>query len=177
MSNYPIFLKSLAWRLLFALPFFVIGVKGWVSFMSPFSILIGAVILGFPLAGLASEWFGEMLLSRDHDEPAPTPMYSIPQARKASGLYEEAMNGFEEIAREFPSERQPYVEMIDIAIVHLKDPARASRIFADGMAALKTEHDKEALAVMYHAIRSRLVEGPPQEGKTVMSVHHTDAGK
>jgi hypothetical protein len=66
------------------------------------------------------------------------------------------MAGFEKIAQDFPDEVQPYIEMIDIAIVNLGDAGRANRIFQRGVSALKKDEDKEALASMYSAIRTRL---------------------
>lgn len=87
-------------------------------------------------------------------------MYSIPQSKKAKGLYEEAMAGFEKITEEYPDEVQPYVEMIDMAIVKLKDPERAHAIYQRGVSRLKKDEDKEALARMYGAIRTRLNARP-----------------
>jgi tetratricopeptide (TPR) repeat protein len=99
-----------------------------------------------------------MLESRGHFEDTPTPMYSIPQARRASGLYDEAMEAYEAILQEFPEERRAYVEMIDICIVNLKDPEWAMRVYQRGMEALKSEPDKNALETMYGAILTRLHE-------------------
>ena len=87
-------------------------------------------------------------------------MYSIPESKRATGLYEEAMAGFETIAEEYPDEVKPYIAMIDISIVNLKDPERAKAIFQRGVSAMKKRDDREALARMYSAIRSRLDAKP-----------------
>ena len=70
------------------------------------------------------------------------------------------MAGFEGIAAEHPNEVKPYIEMIDIAIVNLKDPERANRIFQRGFCVLKKDENKEVLARMYGAIRTRLNAKP-----------------
>lgn len=160
MTNYGDILKLFIRRGGLAVPLFLIAWLMPPNFYTPFLILAGAVLLGIPAAGFLSDAFCSMMESRGHFEEKPQPMYSIPQSRKASGLYEEAMRGFEEIAAQYPAERQPYVEMIDIAIVHLRDPERARALFERGMAALQTDADRQALAVMYAAIRSRLEERP-----------------
>ncbi|MCX6993851.1 MAG: hypothetical protein NT011_12020 [Kiritimatiellaeota bacterium] len=122
-------------------------------------IILGAVILAFPLAELFAEPTGNLFWpSAQYDRPQP--QYSIPQSKRARGLYEEAMAGFEKIAEEHSQEVQPYVEMIDIAIVNLHDPERAKVIFQRGIAVLKKDEDREALARMYRAIQTRLDSRP-----------------
>lgn len=155
MTNYREIFKSLAWRILLASPFFAIGFMGLLSFFSPFMIVIGAIIVAFPLARLLSEPAGELFYSNRRSS-RPAPMYSIQEAKRAKGLYEEAISGFEEIAKEYPDEVKPYIEMIDIAIVNLQDPDRANEIYKLGISLLNNIEDKEALASMYRAIRSRL---------------------
>ncbi len=75
-------------------------------------------------------------------------------------MYEEAIAGFERIAQDYPDEVKPYIEMIDIAIVNLKDPERANALYRRGILFLKKNEDKEVLARMYGAIRTRLNARP-----------------
>ena len=88
------------------------------------------------------------------------PFSCMPAAKRAKGLYEEAISGFEEIAQEYPKETKPYIEMIDIAIRNLKDPERANAIYRRGLAVLKRDKDREVLAIMYSATRTRLNSKP-----------------
>lgn len=155
MTNYRDILKSLAWRALLAAPFFVVGLRCMASVLSPLFIVAGAIIVAMPLARFIAEPIGGLFypvrrLSRK------LPMYSIPQSKRAKGLYEEAIAGFEKIAKEYPRETQPYIEMIEITIVDLKDPERANRVYQHGMSRLKKVEDREMLERMYNAIRSRL---------------------
>ena len=87
-------------------------------------------------------------------------MYSVPQSKRAKGLYEEAMAGMEEIAEKYPQETRPYITMIEIAIVDLKDPKRASAIYDRGMSILKKRGDRHALTQMYLGNCSRLTDRP-----------------
>lgn len=122
-------------------------------------IIVGAIIVAFPLAGLIAEPTGNLFWpSARYDRPQPA--YSIPQSKRARGLYEEAMDGFEKIAEEYPQEIQPYIEMIDVAILNFHDPERAEAIFQRGVSILKKEEDRETLARMYGAIRTRLNSRP-----------------
>lgn len=91
-------------------------------------MIMGSIIIAFPLAELIAEPTGNLFWPSDRFD-RPQPAYSIPQSKRARGLYEEAMAGFEKLAEEHPQEVQPYVEMIDIAIVNLHDPLRA-RLFS-----------------------------------------------
>lgn len=118
--------------------------------------LVGAArIIAPPIARLIAEPSGSLFYPvRRFDRPQP--VYSIPQSKRAKGLYEEAILGFEKIAREYPDEVKPYIEMVDIAVVNLRDPERANAIYQRGVSLLKKEEDKEVLARMYGAIRTRL---------------------
>ena len=87
-------------------------------------------------------------------------MYSIPESKRARGMYEEAIAGFDRIAADYPDEVKPYIEMINISIVNLKDPDRANEIFQRGVSILRKDRDKEVLATMYGAIRTRLDAKP-----------------
>jgi len=123
--------------------------------LKPFFIVAGAIILASPLTRLLAEPAGSLFYPvRRFDRPQP--MYSIPQSKRAKGLYEEAMAGFEKIAETYPDEVQPYIHMIDIAIVNLKDPDRANAIYQRGFSTLKQNDAKGELARMYSAIRTRL---------------------
>ena len=90
MNNYPEIFRSFAWRLLFALPFFTIGITGTAFVFSPFFTVAGAIIVASPLARFIAEPAGELFYPIKRSSK-PAPMYSIPQAKRAKGLYEEAM--------------------------------------------------------------------------------------
>jgi hypothetical protein len=166
MSNYREILASALWR---SLPAVAIGAMGWWLLATAtgglgaiprllsgmFCLLIAAIIMAPSIARLMAEPSGSLFWpGRRFDRPQP--MYGIPQSKRAKGLYEEAMAGFEQIAQDHPDEVKPYIEMIDLAIVNLKDPDRANAIYQRGMSLLQKDEDKAVLAKMYSAIRTRL---------------------
>ena len=173
MNNYREILVSLLIRSAVATPFLASGLvilsraggsdsalQGYaVGLFGCASVILGAVILAFPLARLIAEPAGSLFYPIKRSSK-PAPMYGIPQSKRAKGLYEEAMAGFEKISEDYPNELQPFIEMIDISIVNLKDPERANAIYRRGVSVLKKREDKEALARMYSAIRSRLNAKP-----------------
>ena len=125
-------------------------------------LLTGAIIIGPSLARLVAEPAGSLFypgLQFDHPQPA----YSIPEAQRKKGQFEEAFAGFERIAADYPQELKAYVAMIDIAIVDLRRPELAHSVYSHAELTLRTRKDRAALRVMYEAITSRLPEltAPP----------------
>ena len=148
-------LLRLAVRLVIAAPFFYIGISGRASFFSAFFSLSGALIVAAPLARLLAEPLGNILFPNKHFD-RPPPVYGIPLARRHEGRYAEALDGFRKIAHDYPGEVQAWIEMVDVAITGLHDGERARRIFEEGMTALKGPEQRQHLAKMYAAIKSRL---------------------
>ncbi|NQT92915.1 MAG: hypothetical protein HQ559_09150 [Lentisphaerae bacterium] len=167
MSEYaPLFVK-LGIRLLFALPCFGMAVYAFRWAPTPLHAL--AYIVPFVVGGglIVAPAIGEILAEplRSLFYPGtrasrPGPVYSIPQSKRANGLYEEAMRGFEQIAANYPDDVKPYVEMIDMAVVNLRDGERAKMIFYRGLAELQKDEDKATLKQMYEATITRLQPEP-----------------
>ena len=167
MSDYKKILISLAWRLIGALPFFIISiytlasVEGgylWGFSQACFGLLMlmaGVAILTPPLTQLFVEPL-DLLFSPGRRFTKPQPIYSIPEAKVKQGRHEEAWSLYEEIIEKHPERLKPYVKMIDIAIVHLKDWERATAIYQRGMAALPKQKDRETLTKLYKAMSTRL---------------------
>jgi hypothetical protein len=70
------------------------------------------------------------------------------------------MAAYEVIEREYPAELKVYVEMMDMAVVNMKDLPRAERIYERGRLAIQNEDDLRALETMFRAIGSRAHAGP-----------------
>ena len=167
MNNYPSILKALAWRALIALPFFVMGITGGLGLFSPFLIVIGGIIIGAPLARLIAEPSGSLFYPGTRTGKVE-PVYSVPESLRKKGDYEEAMAGFEAITISHPDEVKPYIEMIDIAVMDLRDANRADDIYRRGMATLGKEEDRKVLTGMHRAIRSRLEKPAEPERKLTL---------
>ena len=126
-------------------------------------IALAGLCVGILVAPMIGDLFGGMLVgliysSRKYDRAQP--VYGIPASQRAKGLYEEAIRGYLQLAADYPDELQPYIEMIDIAIVDLRDEERARFFLQKGLAELKNENDKLALPHIFEAIRTRLQPEP-----------------
>lgn len=169
-------LIELGWRALLAVPFVVMA---WYLFATTSGNpdaggkrLIGlacAVIVGVlvapPLAGLAAEPWG--VFFHPHRTAFPEPIYSIAEARRKRGQYEEAIEEYQKIAEQFPVEVRPYVAMMEIAFVNLRDSARTDAIAKRGLAALRDETSRMHLLRMHQSIKgTALDDAPPVEDQS-----------
>jgi len=118
-------------------------------------LLLGAIIIAFPIARWASWPVGKFFYDGEEFD-RPQPMFSVPEGKRKNGHYQEAFDGFQKIAGEYPQELKSYVEMIDIAIVDMKNKKLADSVFHQGIATLDNKEDCDTLVKMYKAISSRL---------------------
>lgn len=147
-------------RFLIALPFMIIG-GGWLaSFLSPFFMLLAAIIVAGPLAELLAEPAGDLLFP-SNNQGSPQPIYGIPLARKQEGRYEEALHGFLDIALGWPEQTQAWIEMIDLAVTCLNDGEGAEQLYQQGLAMLQQEESRRQLTGMYAILKTRLKPAVP----------------
>ena len=171
MNNYREIVTSMLWRLV---PTLGVGAVGFFLLASasrgsaPISrlmlgmacLITASTIIAPSIASLIAEPTGELYFpSATRDRPPP--MYSIGETKRKKGLHQEAFDYFACIAAEFPHELKPYVEMMDIAIVDMKNRALAEQAFLRGLASLVDEQDRRGLCAMHEAIISRLVQDAP----------------
>lgn len=118
-------------------------------------ILLASILVAPPFARFICYKIGTMFFSDDRFDK-PQPIYSIPEARRREGNYEEAIAGFEKIAAEDPQEVRAYIGMIDVAIVELKDIPRAEAMMREALSVLSQPADRERLLTCVHNSRSML---------------------
>ena len=171
MNNYREIYVSLLRRLL---PTLALGAFGWYlvtsaggGWAATTKLLVGMVclvtaggIIAVPIARLLAEPWGNLYLPGSTFD-RPQIVYGIGQAKRKKGLHQEAFDYFAGVASEFPTELKPYVEMMDIAIVDLKDKALADEVYNQGLSSLTTEEDRDGLTAMHKAILSRLSSRAP----------------
>lgn len=121
--------------------------------------LAGACILALPLAEWSAGPWGSLYFPNERPRDK-APMYGIPQARRKKGQYEEAMEAYEALTREHPGQLRAWVEMMDMAVVDLRDLRRAETIYERALQNLQNEDDRRALSAMYRAITSRFATRP-----------------
>ncbi|MFO7948853.1 MAG: tetratricopeptide repeat protein [Candidatus Fermentibacteraceae bacterium] len=153
MSNYGSILRSLAWRgpiVLLVMTICFVHLFGSPAGASV-TLVVGLLCAGFlmhPLAALIAEPVREVFF-RDGSRKDRIPGYSVPEALRMRGKYEEAMEELEDMAIRFPEEAGPYGMMIDIAAGDLGDLKRATSIYSRGMRRLESEGARKSLAAMY----------------------------
>jgi len=171
--------QKFLWRLLIALLFAMAGgfilwfalTRGIVLLAMPglALLLIAVFIMVGPIAEAFAALFGFSIYPTDYFNKAP-PAYSIPEALIKRKHYHEALAAYEKIAAEYPEEVQPYVGMIEVALIHLDDRPLGSLIYYKGMDTLKKPEDREALGRLYKAIHSRIEPKPPWERDRIIQL-------
>jgi hypothetical protein len=153
------------WRVIFALPCFAMAFYIFITsdrlglpFSVPF-LLGGAVIVAPLFTTMLAEPFRAIFYPVDRFD-GPQPMYGVPASKRAWGRYEDAIHGYEEIARKYPDDLKPYVEMIHIAVVDLRDEDRAKAILDKALTVLTKEEDKAILTRIYEANKTLLHSAP-----------------
>jgi tetratricopeptide (TPR) repeat protein len=163
-------LIGLAWRALFASP--LLGIA-WYLFATTagdadgggkrllglMCVVGAAAIVGRGLPGLIAEPAGSLFYPRR--VMLPGPVYSVAEARRARGKYEDALAEYERIIEQFPAELLAYVTMMEIAFVHLGDAERAESIVKRGLAALPDDGSRHSLLQKYRVIKSRMPDPHP----------------
>ncbi|MCX7590940.1 MAG: hypothetical protein N2255_04860, partial [Kiritimatiellae bacterium] len=93
------------------------------------TMLLVAVSLGLVLllGRLFTEGFAGLLHPRHYRE-RPQPIYSIPEARRKEGRYDEAWREYEKILTDHPCELRAYVEMLELAIRDMRNKSLAEAI-------------------------------------------------
>jgi len=164
MKNYREILIQFAVRILVAIPLFIFGwyliasAKGGWSAVPQLFFAMGcflgfAVIIAPPLARLFAEPAGSLHYPTIEPD-RPQPVYSIPESKRREGLYEEAISEYEKIAKDFPDEVKPYIEIIDIAVFDLNDPARGESVLKKGLSSVKNDDDRDLLKIMHKTVTS-----------------------
>ena len=159
----PVF--ACGWRLLATAPESLAAVGQLLQGMACF--LLAAIILAVPVATLVAQPTGTLFYPGLRND-RPQPNYSIVQAQVKRGHYEEALSAYEKLAAEYPGEIRPHIGMLEVALVHLKDPARASEIYHRAAARLKHKPDRDIVWQRYRQFASLLAsEQDRQRDRTI----------
>lgn len=113
----------------------------WACFASFFAV---AITLPFALL----DWFGDFFLSRGERFHKPPPAYSVPEALRSEGKYEQAIAAYAKIAEEHPAEISPHMETMKIWISKLHDPQAAADAYCDALTKIRGAQNREKFARM-----------------------------
>jgi tetratricopeptide (TPR) repeat protein len=164
-------LIALGWRILFAIPLgaiawflfaTTIGDSGgaWKRLLGLACVVVAAVIIAAPLAALAAQPTGSLFFPRHAARREPA--YSLAEARRKRGCYEEAIDEYQRIAEQFPAEVLPYIAMMEIASANLHDRERAAAIARRGLAMLRDEASRQELLRAHRTIKTKSPAAPPE---------------
>jgi hypothetical protein len=164
MSIYRTVIFSLMWRCIVAAPcfwgcwYFLSGTNAYLQDLPAIMVgfvlgLMGAAFLVPPVVTLFVEPTGNLFYpGQRYDKRQP--MFDLPQAMRRRGQYDEAMSAYQKLAKEDPYDVRPYVEMINIAIMDLRDISLAESILQRGVRKVRYK-DGKTLKKMFAAIKSR----------------------
>lgn len=131
--------------------------------------LVAGIFLAGPVARLCAEPLGGVFWPRKYYD-RPQPMYGIAESKRVKGFPEAALAEYEKLAAAFPGEVRPHLEMIEIALADLKDPALAETLYQRSLAFLPAPKDRELLAQVYGATHERQ---PPKSVRHLEMPLHT----
>jgi len=158
--------SGLLGRLLLALPF--LGIQAWLAISwgafggiagMPFGA-VAAIILWPRLGEIAAEPFRAMLYPIQRFDK-PVPMYSVPMSKRARGAYAAALADYERMELEYPGDMEVYRNMLELLILEMKDPEKASEVFQRALRSLRKTEQREGLARIYQGMLSQ-VKGKPE---------------
>jgi|GEM_PF-5532897 len=164
MSNYTPHLKSLGIRLLIAGAVIIAGLLllipsgGGGGYLGAFAfalmlvgfVLVASIIIAPALAAIGSEWFGGLFYPSGRVETGPA--LSIPNAQRAAGNYREAYDGFAALVPENPESYELFANMVEVALIDLKDAALARSALDLGRANLKDPAASERLHTLFERL-------------------------
>ncbi len=108
-------------------------------------LLIGAAsIIARPVAYIMTRKTGSLIFPDEKNHRMP-PAYSVAQAKRIQGAFDEGMRLFDAIVKEHPQELPAWRAMVEITMENLKDRERAHRILERGLAALTKESSRRVL--------------------------------
>ena len=99
-------------------------------------LIVAAILLAKPLAGLIGDWFSGLFVPRERFAK-PQPMYSIPEGRMAKEDYAGALEAYAELAAQHPEEIAPHLRMMEIWLRIYRDPDSASTIRDNALLSIK----------------------------------------
>jgi hypothetical protein len=134
---------------------FGIGASRWLAGL--FHMLVGMILLVGSAACFGAVFSRKCavtvsnLLFPDKHFSRSQPVYSHFESLRMKGRHQEAIDGFLEIAEEYPEEVTPWMYLIDIAFKDLRDPDRARTYFHDALTRLENEPARRKLGRLYRS--------------------------
>jgi tetratricopeptide (TPR) repeat protein len=129
--------------------FFLDGLRagGWGALgpliLSAACLIVAALVIASPLAewfaaSLVGGWLGGLFYP-DRRSLRPPVVYGPAEARRMENDFEAAIQAYEDILAEHPTNKRAYLALMDIAWLDMKDAPLAMSFYRRGMAVIKDE--------------------------------------
>ena len=151
-------LRYLLRQFLIALPFLGLGIyillpipveaAKPVKMLSAFLLMLGAILIGKPIAALFTSSAGSLLFPASAGREVLL-VFSIPEARIVAGKYEEALALYLEMIPRDPERLEIYMRIMDLAVNKMKQPETAREAYCTGLKNIIDMEDRLALARQY----------------------------
>ncbi|MCD4654096.1 hypothetical protein K8T06_09180 [bacterium] len=145
------FFRKMLWFGLPGISLFMIPVLAGAIHMIPLFIPILAIGLAFPFVELFTHFFPDVFFPyRWRDKPQPT--FSIVRGLKTQKKYEEAMQELNKMTEEDPQEVDIWLEMLEIALMDLRDKTIAGEVYRDALSVLENQKSRDIVKRFYKNI-------------------------
>lgn len=116
-------------------------------------LIVASLVLAPVLASTMGEWLASMFYPSNVEAG---PAYSLPEAHRKRGSFDQAYQAYATVAREFPGEFQAHAAMLEIATENLRDPDLAKHTLERGLEDDLDEPDQQRLRRLYDALMVEL---------------------
>lgn len=147
-----------AWKDRFVTKFLRFGIAGIVLIMIPVAtgathviplfIVPAAILLTIPLLEVI-EHLAPGIYGSNQWRSRPKPTFSIARGLKKQEKFGEALEVLERLAREEPQETDIWLEMLEIALMDIKDRDIAESIYRDALSVLENQDSRTLIARFY----------------------------
>jgi hypothetical protein len=114
------------------------------------TIVLAGVINSRPIARMLGHLF-MMLIDPVQHYDRPQPSYGPARSKRRMREFDAAFLEYEKIIIEHPTEIQPYIEMMEIAMLDLHSPEKLDAIYEQGLNVIQNE-DHRANLTRYHGV-------------------------
>ena len=117
----------------------------------PLFFLPFAILISIPMRDLFSHLFPNVFFAyRWRDRPKPT--FSIVRGLKKEHRYTDALAELHRMAEEESQEVDIWLEMLEIALIDLRDTILGEKIFREGISILETQSSRDMIQRFYSNI-------------------------
>ena len=119
----------------------VIMLNSPIYFLSPFVFLWAAIVMGPSIADIIAQPFKNLIFPVKYHEQ-PLPPYGKGKALVKQNKLHEAIIHYRQIIADYPEELTPYIEIMRIQILHLKDQNEGQQTLEEALEYFENNHEE-----------------------------------